>query len=412
MLKVLETFSGIGSQAQALRNINANFEIVNTVEWDISAILAYNFIHSKNNSIKKELQTDESLIDKELAKLGLSMDGKKPITTRSIKQLSKDFKKDLYFAIKNTNNLVNIMNVKEKDIPDGIDILTYSFPCQDLSLCGCWHGNKTGISKDVKNRSGMLWEIERILLEMHEKERQLPKFLLMENVTNILSKSNEKDFNNWKETLKNLGYYNHIYVLNSRDFGNPQKRNRAYMISIQYNDINTLKKIQDYFYKNNLERTQKNIKKTLLSDLIKYDYTNPTYKTEAEENIPNDTPSRRMIWNENDKIIDNKGFHEIIVNTITTKQDRNPNSGVIYYKNEIPQKSQFRYLTPRECFLLMGFKEDAFEKVINNNISITKKRKIFTNQKLIKLAGNSIVINVLEEIFKQIIEIDTTVLKN
>ena len=54
------------------------------------------------------------------------------------------------------------------DIPDNIDLFTYSFPCQDLSLCGCWHGNKSGIARDAHNRSGMLWEVERILLEMND----------------------------------------------------------------------------------------------------------------------------------------------------------------------------------------------------------------------------------------------------
>lgn len=411
MLKVIETFSGIGSQAQALKNINANFKVINTVEWDISAILAYNYIHNDNKK-SDNINIDNHDINTELLKLGLSMDGKNPINEHSIKHLSNNFKKELYKAIRNTNNLVNIMNVTSQDIPNDVDILTYSFPCQDLSLCGCWHGNKTGISKEVKNRSGMLWEIERILIEMFKDNKTLPKFLLMENVTNILSKSNEKDFKNWTDTLEDLGYYNKIYVLNSKDFGIPQKRKRAYMISIQYGDHDTLDKIKKYFDDNNLEtyNNLNSINKIKLSEFIKSNYKNPLYKREAEENIPNDTPSRRIIWNQNDKIIDENGFHEIIVNTITTKQDRNPNSGVLQYKNKIENKSQFRYLTPRECFLLMGFKEEDFQKVIDNNLYISNGRKIFTTQKLIKLAGNSIVVNVLEAIFNQIIEINEKIL--
>lgn len=99
--------------------------------------------------------------------------------------------------------MVSITDVMGSDIPDNIDLFTYSFPCQDLSLCGCWHGNKSGIARDAHNRSGMLWEVERILLEMNEMGKELPRFLLMENVTNILSKPHAADFGDWKETLEN-----------------------------------------------------------------------------------------------------------------------------------------------------------------------------------------------------------------
>ena len=81
----------------------------------------------------------------------------------SFKRLSPELKRGLYTAIKETKNLVSITDVKGEDIPENIDLFTYSFPCQDLSLCGCWHGNKSGIARDAHNRSGMLWEVERIL---------------------------------------------------------------------------------------------------------------------------------------------------------------------------------------------------------------------------------------------------------
>ena len=108
-------------------------------------------------------------------------------------------------------------------------------------------------------------------------------------------------------------------------------------------------------------------------------------------------------------LYDGKKINEIFVNTVTTKQDRNPNSGLITYKNYARGKVKWRYLTPRECFKLMGFEEEDFELVIGNNPQVTKRRKLYTTEKLIKMAGNSIVVDVLEAIFKQIIDINTKI---
>lgn len=91
--------------------------------------------------------------------------------------------------------------------------------------------------------------------------------------------------------------------------------------------------------------------------------------------------------------------------TITTKQDRNPNSGVIEYPFSHPHKLQYRYLTPRECFLLMGFDEKDYEALNTSFLYSAKGLPFFTASKLIKLAGNSIVVNVLEAIFRQILDI-------
>ena len=111
------------------------------------------------------------------------------MSDEAFRRMPMHLKRRLYAkTIKETRNMVSITDVMGSDIPDNIDLFTYSFPCRDLSLCGCWHGNKSGIARDAHNRSGMLWEVERILLEMNEMGKELPRFLLMENVTNILSK--------------------------------------------------------------------------------------------------------------------------------------------------------------------------------------------------------------------------------
>ena len=217
MLRVVETFSGIGSQAKALKKANIQHEILATIEWDINAILAYDLIHNgpQDFSNHKEL-TKKELIE-ELSKYAISNDGKNPIKPRSLSIMSRDSLISILIAIKRTKNLINITEVHGDDLPDEIDVLTYSFPCQDLSICGLWHGNVSGIKKGVKNRSGMLWEIERILYELRTERKALPKFLLMENVSNILSKRHIDDFNQWLNYLEENGYHNKVYTLNSLD---------------------------------------------------------------------------------------------------------------------------------------------------------------------------------------------------
>ena len=416
MFKVIEAFSGIGAQAKALERIGQKYDIVNTCDWDISAIIAYYLIHNKNKKGLAEYDIVSDLeIDDYLKSKTLSLDGKKPINETSLSRISADVKRLLYVAIKETNNLVSITDVKGEDIPEDIDLLTYSFPCQDLSACSYWHGNKSGISRSANNRSGMLWEVERILMEMKEVGKNLPRFLVMENVTNILSAMYKNDFNDWMHTLDSLGYYNKIYCLNAKDFGVPQKRKRAYMISIlSNNDASLFMELSRYFNDNNLENSKVadryKSRAFKLKDVLKVDYTDERYKLEADASQPNDTPSREKIFNDNDILFADNVINEICVNTITTKQDRNPNSGLIMYNNDYPGKAKWRYLTPRECFLLMGFDENDYDSLINCNPEYMQGKYLLTNDKLLKLAGNSICVDVLEAIFRQIMEINSSVL--
>lgn len=223
------------------------------------------------------------------------------------------------------------------------------------------------------------------------------------------------DFGDWKETLENLGYYNKIYRLNAQNFGIPQKRERAYMISILCkNNAETIAQVEKYFEEHNLEKDeatrlkQRNLR---LKDILCLDYDDvPRYKEEADASKPNDTPSRRKIWEDNELLYDGKEIRDIVVNTVTTKQDRNPNSGLIIYKNRARGKTKWRYLTPRECFKLMGFDESDFDRIISDNPMVTKNRYLYSTEKLIKLAGNSIVVDVLEAIFRQIMDINGKIL--
>lgn len=407
MLRVIETFSGIGSQVQALKNTNIEHQVVATVEWEIGAIYAYDILHNGPQILSDyRHHTKESLLNV-LDKYILSNDGKNPLSPRALASMSTVQLKSILCAIERNNNFVDIKSVKASELPE-TDVLTYTFPCQDLSVSGHWHNNTMGISRNANNRSTLLWQIERILLEYVEEGKELPKFLLMENVSNILSKMHIKDFREWKRFLESLGYINIVYTLDARDFGIPQSRIRTYLLSVRALDKEMEIKIRNYFAENNLEKRPP-VKTESIAKYLRLDYSNQVYREEAIESTPIFTESREKIYRNNVILatddIPNVNEH---ARTITTKQDRHPNSGIIEYKNIVltDVNHKYRNLTPRECFLLMGFKEEQFDLLMENNIDIGNNRRFLSQPKLIQLAGNSIVVQVLESIFKQFDEID------
>lgn len=414
MFKIIETFSGIGSQAKALERIGIPFEIVHTAEWDIYSTLAYCLIHKGKLDIAKYVDVSDEKISEYLKNMTISSDGKSKISPRFFNQISSNGKRLIYTAFRETNNLGSVTDITWKDVPEDIDLLTYSFPCQDLSLCGFWHGNFTGIDRNSGNRSSLLWEIERLLYDIKREKRSLPRFLVMENVKALLSNMHKENFQTWQNELEELGYLNHVYCLNASDFGVPQKRQRVYMVSIYCGKNRRLRnQIKNYLSEHDLEINNEYEHRHLtLNDILKTDYTNNVYRYEAMSVVPNSTVSRKQIYEENDHLVRDNKIQNIVVKTLTTKQDRNPNSGVIDYPEnlQIPGKSKFRYLTPRECFLLMGFDEHDYDVLVKNNINLTKhnKRSAFTNERLTKMAGNSIVVDVLEVLFKQLIDINET----
>ena len=174
-IRLIELFAGIGSQAKALERIGADFEHYRVCEFDKYAIKSYNAIH------------------------GTSFE------TSDITQITAD---DLGIV----------------DTDKYCYMLTYSFPCQDLSLAG----KQKGMAKGDNTRSGLLWEVERLLNECDE----LPQILLMENVTQVHGKKNMEHFQEWIDFLESLGYSNYWKDLNSKNFGVPQNRNRTFMVSV------------------------------------------------------------------------------------------------------------------------------------------------------------------------------------
>lgn len=366
-LRVFETFSGIGAQAKALKNAKINHEIVATSDWFINAILAYDAIHCSEEQI--DVPSYEEQIEY-LKKFTFSKDSVKPCT--NIEKLTKKEIEKLYIANKRTKNLGSIVDIHANVIPDH-DLLTYSFPCQDLST-----GGKTqGMKKGSGTRSGLLWEIERILSELN-KENRLPKFLLMENVKAILAPSNEEDFEMWKKFLNKLGYVNEVMVLSGVDFGVPQDRERCFMIST----LNGKNKVFDNLKTNRL-------KKKDIFKFLKIDYSNELYKKEADEAQLPRTESRERMWNINKRSLDEITYF----NTITCNMDRQNNAGMLPYNG--PKGESYRLLTSREAFMMMGFDEEDYEKVKELGLSY---------RKINKLIGNSIIVNILEAIFKAMIK--------
>jgi len=403
-LTLVELFSGIGSQAKSLQRVskkyNKNVEVIGTCEWDIHAFLAYHFIHTKNNSKKITVEFSKDEIVNFLFDKGVSYNGKTKMTLDQIKRLNYEVLQATYQAIIQTNNFVNISNLHGTDLPKNIDILTYSFPCQDLSNVGNFHRQNLGIDKDANTRSGLLWEVDRLLSEIKEKNSSLPKFLIMENVASLKAPRHRGNFEIWKKNLEDLGYVNKDFKLNAMKFGVPQSRTRIIMISVLTEKKDLTNKVLD-----ELEEKLNN-QKIQLKPLEQYIDTSNRFFNENLEAQPNNTPSRIKIWDKNHQIYNKNNDFSSNIGTITTRQDRHPNSGNIFFKYEGNKKSEFRFLTARETFRLMGFDDKDYEVIISNNIQIQKNRKLYTRDAMYKLAGNSIVVEMLDPIFEEIIKLN------
>lgn len=413
---LVEFFSGIGSQARALENLGIKINTLATCEWDIHAFVAYDAIHNSPGLDEEIIQMEKADILEILKKYNLSNDGKQPMEYSMLKSYSVEALRYILSGIKRSNNLVDISSLKGTDMPEGIDILTYSFPCQDLSNVGAFHGYNQGIDKNSNSRSSLLWQVGRILQEMKNTDKQLPRFLIMENVPALLSKRHYNNFRTWIDDLKELGYFSKYFQLNALDFGLPQNRPRLLMLSILYGDDEDLyNRLEKHFKEIDEEKIKEEYHKSGfyknigIKNLLRINYSKKIYKREAIECTPNDTPSRRKIWEENPKIIlpDGSLNPEVkYIRTITTKQDRNPNSGNLYFASGIEGKSLFRYLTPRECLLFMGFKDKDFKNIKKRNVEFHKGDWFFPRDKIIRMAGNSIPVKLLEGIFWLMVQTD------
>lgn len=423
MITINELFSGIGSQVAALRRIGVPYNVVGIAEIDKYAIQSYEAINGP------------------------------------------------------TRNYGDISAVESLDYAD---LWTYSFPYQDLSVAGKQKGIKEG------TRSGLLLEVERLLLNA-VKDGSAPKYLLLENVKNLVGKQFKPDFDKWLDTLDFLGYDNYWQVLNAKDYGIPQNRERVFVVSIR-KDLKQSYKFPDktellfrlkdllepaadekYYLKGEkIERLLNNftglqireccdmsvnepkIKSVANCILARYDKGVSNHKnvgTAVIEPIcaasrgrnPENTSDRttglqireccNMSVNEPKinmlGLLDIKGNEQVrrvydeeglspILNTMQggnrqpkiiqrphgfNKGNVFENSPTITANGSFEQNNfllhnlQIRKLTPFECWRLMGFTDEEFDKAQQSGVS---------NSQLYKQAGNSIVVDVLAFIFRNL----------
>lgn len=303
MIKLLSLFSGIGAFEKALENLGIDYDLVNYCEIDKSASKAYSLIHN----------VDES------------------------------------------KNLKDVTKLDTSALPNDIDLVTYGFPCQDISIAGYQKGFKD--EQGNTTRSGLFFEALRII------EDTKPKIAVAENVKALTGKKFKREFQTVLDSLSGAGYNQYWKVLNAKNYGVPQNRERVFIVSIRKDIDNfsfsfpapkVLDRNLEYYLEENVPNS--------------YDVTQPSMIKKLEEG--------RL------KVIKDS------CNTITTKQVRCPNSGVIDRGN-----GKYRYLTERECFRLMGFDGKDCDLLKQSGISRTQ---------IYKQAGNSISVDVLEGLFNAI----------
>lgn len=416
MLKVIELFAGIGAQRKALQKAKIEHEVIAISEIDKYAIQSYNAIHGE------------------------------------------------------TLNLGDITKIEK--MPKA-DLWTYSFPCTDISLAG----RMNGFEKHSGTHSSLLWEVQR-LLSISIDDGTLPKYLLMENVKNLISKKFKPLFDEWCKYLESLGYKNFYKVLNAKNYGVPQNRERVFMISIRDdnalyqfpNEINLDTKLGDYlesdvdekYYlstklincftdmknRNGILRGLQFQPKLIFKDEIARTITTragtrpcdnfivePVISLDGKVIVPQATKDGYAIANVGDGIYTNRcAFKRGVVQkdkiptlktsvndiaVVVTKDSGNyiqwkqkgwfdiecraykedKISGTLNTRGHIKVLTNdvaIRRLTPLECFRLMGFDDEDYQKIKELKISDTQAYK---------MAGNSIVVNCLTEIFKKLKEI-------
>lgn len=389
MIKIFEAFAGIGTQRMALKRLGLDFEVIAISEIDKFAIKSYKAIHGE------------------------------------------------------VNNLGDITKINTDDLSD-FDLFTYSFPCQDISVAG----QQKSLEKGSGTRSSLLWECEKII------KNKKPKYLLMENVKNLVGKRHKNYFLKWLKILENYGYKNFWQVLNAKDYGIPQNRERVFCASILGNEEFTfpekqvlttrLKDVLEddvdkkfYLSKEQIDKItfsnfNTNVKRIQEKDycdtLCARDFKDPKcvkvkqigqYNTSTRINssryrvydIEGIAPSLTTCGGGNlephikIKNSTKKGYLEAKVGdgvdlsypdskTRRGRVQKGLSQTLVCSDNRgvVTDDFKIRKLTPLEYWRLMGIDDEDFYKA----------QKVNSNSQLYKQAGNAIVVDVLEEIFKNL----------
>lgn len=377
-MKYFSLFSGIGAPEKAMKKLQIPFELIGFSEIDPHATKSYCAIHG----------VDES------------------------------------------KNFGDITKIDEKSLPKIIDLITYGFPCQDISNAGRQKGlfNEDG----TKTRSGLFFDALRII------EETRPKVAIAENVKNLTSKKFSEQFNIVLNSLEEIGYNNYWKVLNAKDFGIPQNRERVFIVSIRKDiDTGTFKFPEGFPLELKLkDMLEEDVEEKFFMDK-EFELLETTGNVVGMLNMKADECIRRIYDTEKiaPTLTTMEGGHrqpKIFVREATkagyaaafewdsinfehpkskTRRGRvgrgvaqtlttSPQQGVVIPNTETESNAndsenlRVRKFTPKECYRLMGFDDSDFEKA----------EKVNSNSQLYKQAGNSIVVDVLIHIFKSLIE--------
>lgn len=440
-------FSGIGAQERGFRNSNLfDLDVLTTSDIDKEAVVSYAAVHCgltpQMINEYPDYPTKEEMA-RHLSEINLGYDFKKNKPYNwdvFIKRKGKTLEK-YWLACKVSNNLGDISKID--DLPYA-DFWTVSFPCTDISVAG----QMKGLKPDSNTRSSLLWENVR-LLQKSKEDGKLPKYIMFENVKNLVGKKFINDFNDLLKVLEELGFNSYWKVINGKDCGIPQNRERVFVISIR-KDLDTKQFKFPIPFDNGLRLVDiledKVDKKYYLSDEIvskfngieKFDIKN---KAGMDKSI-NDTKQieyANCITTREDRGVSNRkaeGAAVVVQNphgynkgsvleecpAITSSAWQNNNfvqktttrgsevastvRATIYKQGErnlvenvengrgyegVVENSEddirIRKLTPKECWRLMGFEDEDIEKAAEVSVK---------NSHLYKQAGNSIITNCVE----------------
>lgn len=262
-----------------------------------------------------------------------------------------------YNAMNNTNFMPQDISQWDKDLD--VDFIMHGSPCQDFSMAG----KQAGGDKGSDTRSSLMYETIRVV------QKLMPKYVLWENVENLLGDKHIHNYYNYLETLNSLGYKNYYRVLNSKDYGIPQSRNRIFTLSI-LGDIK-------------FEFPKEQVLGKTFYDLLDDEYDpDQVVLTEKDLTMVKDFGAPYSFG----------GFivRDDLYPTITASYGKiSGNSG------KIRCKEGFRILTPHEAWKFMGFSDDNYEKASQVN----------GPSALYKQAGNSIVVDILEALLASLFNI-------
>lgn len=305
MLQLLELFGGIGSPRASLKKMGIKVKAIDYVETDPLAVHSYNAMFADELSYKTQ-----SVVDWDL----------RP------------------------------------------DVLVHGSPCQDISIAGL----HKGADKDSHTRSSLMWETIRIIQQLGEWR---PKIVIWENVKGLLHKPMIKNFNQYLLEMERLGYTNSYEILDARDFGLPQARQRVFTISVL----------------NGIAFNFKLLKKKPMKDIREFLESN----CEVDDVYTVTQPSILSVIGK--KGIKRATIIEDFAYTITTRQDRSP-------AQIIDCGDRYRYLTELECWRLQGYSDNDYFKAA----AVHKRRGRFI-MPLYKQSGNSIPVDIFESIFEAIL---------